>query len=210
MKFGVVIFPGSNCDHDMIYVLRDILKQDVVELCHKEKSIKNSAPDLPDFIPKMPENDEVNFVSDGVIYSDDNSKSNSTIDIRKFPTPSKTYPFMKNWQFVNHTSFKAQWVTILHNNNQNANKLENLSTKDVVNVIIAKTTNNDTIRIINIDYQKKIPTTIFRLFVDVPKQNYEGVYTLPEYKEKGIEYINAFGLDNKVRKTYFLSVLYEK
>ena len=40
MKFGVVIFPGSNCDHDMIYVLRDILKQDVVELWHKEKNIK--------------------------------------------------------------------------------------------------------------------------------------------------------------------------
>lgn len=40
MKFGVVIFPGSNCDHDMIYVLRDIMKQDVVELWHKEKNIK--------------------------------------------------------------------------------------------------------------------------------------------------------------------------
>lgn len=41
MKFGVVIFPGSNCDHDMIYVLRDIMKQDVTELWHKEKNIKN-------------------------------------------------------------------------------------------------------------------------------------------------------------------------
>jgi len=40
MKFGVIIFPGSNCDHDMIYVLRDIMKQEVVELWHKEKSIK--------------------------------------------------------------------------------------------------------------------------------------------------------------------------
>ena len=40
MKFGVVIFPGSNCDHDMIYVLKNILKQDVLELWHKEKSVK--------------------------------------------------------------------------------------------------------------------------------------------------------------------------
>jgi len=40
MKFGVVIFPGSNCDHDMIYVLRDIMEQDVYELWHKDKTIK--------------------------------------------------------------------------------------------------------------------------------------------------------------------------
>lgn len=40
MKFGVVIFPGSNCDHDIIYVLKDILKQDVVKLWHKEKSLQ--------------------------------------------------------------------------------------------------------------------------------------------------------------------------
>lgn len=39
MKFGVVVFPGSNCDHDMIYVLRNILEQDVYELWHKETSI---------------------------------------------------------------------------------------------------------------------------------------------------------------------------
>ena len=41
MKFGVVIFPGSNCDQDMIYVLRNIMKQQVVELWHKEKDIQN-------------------------------------------------------------------------------------------------------------------------------------------------------------------------
>jgi phosphoribosylformylglycinamidine synthase I len=40
MKFGVVIFPGSNCDQDMIYVLRTIMKQEVVELWHKETSLK--------------------------------------------------------------------------------------------------------------------------------------------------------------------------
>lgn len=40
MKFGVVIFPGSNCDHDMIYLFRDILKKDVVELWHKDHNLK--------------------------------------------------------------------------------------------------------------------------------------------------------------------------
>jgi phosphoribosylformylglycinamidine synthase subunit PurQ / glutaminase len=36
MRFGVVIFPGSNCDQDLIHVMRDVLKQDVVELWHKD------------------------------------------------------------------------------------------------------------------------------------------------------------------------------
>lgn len=39
MKFGVVIFPGSNCDHDMIHVLRNVYQQEVVELWHKEHSL---------------------------------------------------------------------------------------------------------------------------------------------------------------------------
>lgn len=39
MKFGVVIFPGSNCDHDMIYVLQSIMGQEVVKLWHKETSL---------------------------------------------------------------------------------------------------------------------------------------------------------------------------
>ncbi len=41
MKFGVVIFPGSNCDQDMIYVLRNIMGQEVVELWHKSTDLKN-------------------------------------------------------------------------------------------------------------------------------------------------------------------------
>ena len=40
MKFGVVIFPGSNCDQDMIYALRNIMKQEVVELWHKDTNLK--------------------------------------------------------------------------------------------------------------------------------------------------------------------------
>ena len=41
MKFGVVIFPGSNCDHDTLFVLRDIFKQDAIFLWHKEHDLKN-------------------------------------------------------------------------------------------------------------------------------------------------------------------------
>lgn len=41
MKFGVVVFPGSNCDHDMIYVLRNIMQQEVVELWHKDTDLQN-------------------------------------------------------------------------------------------------------------------------------------------------------------------------
>lgn len=40
MKFGVVIFPGSNCDHDMIYTLRSIMGQEVVELWHKDTDLQ--------------------------------------------------------------------------------------------------------------------------------------------------------------------------
>jgi phosphoribosylformylglycinamidine synthase len=32
MKFGVVVFPGSNCDRDMMDALRDDLGQEVVPL----------------------------------------------------------------------------------------------------------------------------------------------------------------------------------
>ena len=35
MKFGVVTFPGSNCDQDMMYILRDVMNQEVVHLWHK-------------------------------------------------------------------------------------------------------------------------------------------------------------------------------
>jgi phosphoribosylformylglycinamidine synthase len=41
MKIGVVIFPGSNCDQDMIYVLRNILGHEVVELWHKDTDLQS-------------------------------------------------------------------------------------------------------------------------------------------------------------------------
>ena len=40
MKFGVVIFPGSNCDMDIIYVLQKIMKQEVVKIWHKDTNLK--------------------------------------------------------------------------------------------------------------------------------------------------------------------------
>jgi phosphoribosylformylglycinamidine synthase I len=39
MKFGVVVFPGSNCDRDMIGALRDDLGQEVIELWHKDNDL---------------------------------------------------------------------------------------------------------------------------------------------------------------------------
>lgn len=40
MKFGVVIFPGSNCDEDIIYVLEKIMRQKVVKLWHKNTDLQ--------------------------------------------------------------------------------------------------------------------------------------------------------------------------
>ena len=41
MKFGIVIFPGSNCDMDMFYVIETIMKQEVVKLWHKDTDLQN-------------------------------------------------------------------------------------------------------------------------------------------------------------------------
>jgi len=34
MKFGVVVFPGSNCDDDMIHVIGTVMGQEVHKLWH--------------------------------------------------------------------------------------------------------------------------------------------------------------------------------
>ena len=39
MHFGVLIFPGSNCDHDCVHVLSDVLGQQVTQIWHKETSL---------------------------------------------------------------------------------------------------------------------------------------------------------------------------
>ena len=40
MKFGVIIFPGSNCDSDLINVLKNISDQPIAELWHKDTDLK--------------------------------------------------------------------------------------------------------------------------------------------------------------------------
>ena len=40
MKFGVVVFPGSNCDDDMVHVLGSVMQQEVVKLWHKDETLK--------------------------------------------------------------------------------------------------------------------------------------------------------------------------
>lgn len=40
MKFGVVVFPGSNCDRDMQHVLQNVMSQKVVMLWHKDHDLQ--------------------------------------------------------------------------------------------------------------------------------------------------------------------------
>jgi phosphoribosylformylglycinamidine synthase len=40
LTFGVVVFPGSNCDHDAYYASKKILGQNAVFLWHKEADLK--------------------------------------------------------------------------------------------------------------------------------------------------------------------------
>ena len=41
MKCGVVTFPGSNCNQDMIYALGNLLNQEVIDLWHKDSDTQN-------------------------------------------------------------------------------------------------------------------------------------------------------------------------
>src|SRR6516165_5728288 len=51
MKFGVVVFPGSNCDRDMQDALQNDLNQEVIMLWHKDRDLstfqKNDCIILP-------------------------------------------------------------------------------------------------------------------------------------------------------------------
>ena len=42
MKAAVIVFPGSNCDHDAYYALNKILGINVDFIWHKESSLNNS------------------------------------------------------------------------------------------------------------------------------------------------------------------------
>ncbi len=41
-KFGIVVLPGSNCDHDAYYAVKHSLKCDAEFLWHKDTNLKNS------------------------------------------------------------------------------------------------------------------------------------------------------------------------
>ncbi len=40
MKFAIIVFPGSNCDHDCYYVLKHVMGQDVEYVWHKTAELK--------------------------------------------------------------------------------------------------------------------------------------------------------------------------
>ena len=42
MKFGVVVFPGSNCDHDAFCAVQDALGEEAVFLWHESRDLKGS------------------------------------------------------------------------------------------------------------------------------------------------------------------------
>lgn len=42
VKFGIVVFPGSNCDHDAYHATKQVLHQDAEFLWHKDPDLKNS------------------------------------------------------------------------------------------------------------------------------------------------------------------------
>lgn len=44
MRIGVVIFPGSNCDHDTLYAFGSIMGENAYEIWHKSTNLKN--PDM--------------------------------------------------------------------------------------------------------------------------------------------------------------------
>lgn len=39
MRFGVVIFPGSNCDRDCLYVMTDVLGQEAIPIWHRDSDL---------------------------------------------------------------------------------------------------------------------------------------------------------------------------
>ncbi len=42
MKFGIVVLPGSNCDHDALHVTKDVLGADAEMLWHKDTDLKGA------------------------------------------------------------------------------------------------------------------------------------------------------------------------
>ncbi len=42
MKFSIIVFPGSNCDHDAYHAVKHVLGQDAEFVWHKETSLKGA------------------------------------------------------------------------------------------------------------------------------------------------------------------------
>ena len=42
MKFGIVVFPGSNCDEDAFHAAKDVFGQDAEYLWHKDADLKGA------------------------------------------------------------------------------------------------------------------------------------------------------------------------
>ena len=42
MRFGIVTFPGSNCDYDAYRAVVDTLGEDAVYIWHKDHDLQNS------------------------------------------------------------------------------------------------------------------------------------------------------------------------
>ena len=40
MKFGIIVFPGSNCDHDCYHAVKHVFGQEAEYVWHKETSLK--------------------------------------------------------------------------------------------------------------------------------------------------------------------------
>lgn len=41
MKFGIIVFPGSNCDQDCFHVVSQVFNQTAIKIWHKESSLQN-------------------------------------------------------------------------------------------------------------------------------------------------------------------------
>lgn len=147
MKFGVITFPGSNCNQDMIYVLREIMNQEVVELWHKDSELKGA-----DFI----------VLPGGFSYGD---YLRSGAIARFSPIMESVVSFAKKGGYVMGICNGFQILceaglvpgTLLHNNNQ----------KFICKNIYLKTVNNDTL------ITNKIPTD---KILKIPIAHGEGRY----------------------------------
>ena len=42
MKFAVIVFPGSNCDHDAFHAAKEVLRQDAEFVWHKETDLRGA------------------------------------------------------------------------------------------------------------------------------------------------------------------------